>query len=86
VGINLDALQDGGQNTEMVLPNIRRFLLDRNVRWPNLVNGQGPQDYADAYGITEIPANVLIARDGTIARIDLVGKNLEPAIAGAVGQ
>jgi thiol-disulfide isomerase/thioredoxin len=85
VGINLDALPDQGRKLEMVLPNIRRFILDQNVRWPTLVNGQGDKDYAKAYGVTEIPANILIARDGTVAAIDLVPKNLEATIARAVG-
>jgi thiol-disulfide isomerase/thioredoxin len=86
VGINLDVAQAGGQKLETVLPNIRHFLLDHNVNWPTLTNGQGENDYASAYGVTEIPANVLIARDGTIAHIDLVQKNLEPVVARAVGK
>jgi peroxiredoxin len=86
VGINLDALQDGDQKLETVRPNIRRFLLDHNVDWPTLISGQGDKDYAKAYGVSELPANVLIARDGTIAHIDLVRKNLEPVIARTVGE
>jgi len=86
VGINLDVIQDGGQKLETVMPNVRHFLLDHNVGWPTLINGQGDKDYAKAYDVTELPANVLIARDGTIAHIDLVRKNLEPAIARAIGQ
>jgi peroxiredoxin len=86
VGINLDTLQDDGQKLETVMPNIRHFLLDHNVTWPTLVNGAGDKDYAKAYGITEIPANALVARDGTIVHIDLVAKNLEPMIARAIGQ
>jgi peroxiredoxin len=86
VGINLDALQDGGPKLETVMPNVRRFLLDHNVRWPTLINGSGEKDYAAAYGVTEIPANVLIGRDGVVAQIDLVQKNLEPVIARVVGR
>jgi thiol-disulfide isomerase/thioredoxin len=86
VGINLDALQDGGQKPETVRTNVRRLLLDHNVGWPTLISGQGDKDYAKAYGVTELPANVLIARDGTVAHIDLVRKNLEPAVARSVGQ
>ena len=85
VGINLDSLQDGGQKLETVMPNIRHFLLDHNVRWPTLINGLGEKDYAKEYGVTEIPANFLIARDGTVAHIDLVNRNLEPVIARVVG-
>ena len=86
VGINLDGLSDGGQKPESALPNIRHFLLDYNVRWPTLVNGQGDKDYAKAYGVTEIPANVLIGKRGTVVQIDLVPKNLETTIAKAVGE
>ncbi len=86
VGINLDVVQDGGPKLETVMPNIRRFLLDHNVRWPTLINGSGPKDYATAYGVTEIPANVLIGRDGVVAQIDLVQKNLESVIARVVGR
>ena len=81
VGINLDAQQDGGRKLETVLPNIRRFLLDRNVRWPTLVNGSGQRDYASAYGISDIPANVLIGRDGAVVQIDLSRRNLESVVS-----
>jgi len=86
VGINLDTLQDDGAKLETVMPNIRHFLLDHNVTWPTLINGPGDKDYAGAYGITEIPANVLVARDGTVADIDLVAKNLEATIARVIGE
>jgi thiol-disulfide isomerase/thioredoxin len=85
VGINLDTVQEDGQKLETVMPNIRHFLLDNNVTWPTLVNGSGDQDYAKAFGVTEIPANVLIGRDGTVTDIDLVRKNVESAVARAVG-
>ena len=65
LGINLDTVQNGGTSLETVMPNIRRFMLDHNIRWPNLINGVGAHDYAKAYGVTEIPSNVLIGRDGT---------------------
>ena len=76
MGINVDTLQNGGTKAESVMPGIRRFLLDHNVRWPNLVNGEGPHDYAAAYGVTEIPTNVLIGRDGLVIHVDLSHKNL----------
>ena len=46
----------------------------------------GDKDYAKAYGVTEVPANVLIDREGTVVQIDLVSKNLESMIARAVGR
>jgi thiol-disulfide isomerase/thioredoxin len=85
VGINVDTLQDDGPKLDTVMPNVRRFLLDYNVRWPTLINGSGDTDYAKAYGVTEIPANVLIGKDGAVAAIDLVSKNAEQVIRRALG-
>ena len=81
IGINLDTLQSGDPKLETVLPNVRHFLLDHNVRWPNLINGTGAQDYAKAFGVTEIPSNVLIGPDGTVIHVDLSRKNLSQVVA-----
>jgi thiol-disulfide isomerase/thioredoxin len=86
VGINLDTQEDGGQKLETVLPNIRRFLLDYNVPWPTLVNGAGDRDYAKAFGVSDIPANILIAGDGTVAQVDLSRKNMEAVISRLLGR
>ncbi len=86
LGINLDAEQDGGQRLDTVMPNIRRFLLDHNVTWSNLINGPGDRDHAGAYGVTQIPANVLIGRDGTVIHLDLTRSNLEAAVEKALGR
>jgi peroxiredoxin len=86
LGINLDSLQSGGKSPESVLPAVRQFLLDHNVRWPNLINGTGERDYARAYAVAEIPANVLIGRDGTVIHLDLARSNLEKVIARAVAR
>jgi peroxiredoxin len=85
VGINLDTASDAAAKLETVMPNVRRFLLDHNVRWPNLVNGTGAHDYAKAYGVAEIPSNILIGRDGTAIHLDLARKNLDAVVARAVG-
>jgi thiol-disulfide isomerase/thioredoxin len=86
VGINLDPLQDGGQKLETVLPNIRRFVIDYNVRWPTLVNGAGDRDHARAYGISDIPANVLVDREGKVVQVDLVRQNFESILTRAIGR
>jgi len=85
VGVNLDLLQGENPTLDTLMPNIRRFALDYNLRWPNVISQPGGEDIAGAYGVTEIPANVLIGRDGKIAAIDLPRNNLEPAIAKLVG-
>jgi len=84
LGINVDALQNDGPKLETVMPNIRRFLVDHNVRWPNLVNGAGAHDYARAYGVAEIPSNVLIGRDGNVVHLDLSRKNLDQVVARSI--
>lgn len=86
IGINLDSLQDGGKSAEAVRPAVRQFLMEYNVRWPNLINGTGDQDYARAFAVSEIPANVLIGRHGTVIHLDLARSNLEKVIARAVGR
>ena len=45
----------------------------------------GVHDYAKAYGVTEIPTNVLIGPDGTVIHLDLSRKNLAQVVARAVG-
>jgi thiol-disulfide isomerase/thioredoxin len=85
VGINLDVVPNGGPKLETVLPNIRRFLLDYNVPWPTLVNGSGDRDYAKAYGVADIPANVLIGRDGNVVQIDVSRRNLETVLTKHLG-
>ena len=86
VGVNLDLMQDEAPKLESLLPNIRRFVFDYNVRWPTLVNGPADGDVAKAYGVTEIPANVLIDRDGKVAAIDLTRKNFESTVAKLIGR
>jgi peroxiredoxin len=84
VGINLDAADDS-QKIETIMPSVRRFLIDHNVRWPILVSGSAGQDYTKAYGITDIPAKVLIDREGNVVQLDLVRKNLEPVLSKIIG-
>ena len=85
LGINLDPLQKENPKLETLMPNIKRFVIEHNVRWPNLVNGAGAQDYATAYGVAEVPTNVLIGREGTVIHLDLSRKNLDRVVARAVG-
>jgi hypothetical protein len=61
-------------------------LLDYNVPWPTLVNGSGDRDYAKAYGVADIPANVLIGRDGNVVQVDVSRRNLETALTRWLGQ
>jgi hypothetical protein len=86
IGINVDATDGTGQKPETALPNIRRFLLDFNITWPTIMSGSAAQDYAKAYGISDIPANVLIGPDGTVVQVDVSRRNLDPVISKLLGQ
>lgn len=86
VGVNLDLLQSEKPTLDALMPNIRRFALDYNLRWPNIVSRPGDGEIAAAYGVTDIPASVLIGRDGDIAAIDPPRKSLESTIAKLTGR
>ena len=86
VGVNLDTLQEEGAAIETYAPGVRRFALDYNLRWPVLINGDGEADHAKAYGVGEIPASVLIDKDGKVVGQDLVRKNLESTVSQLVGR
>lgn len=86
VGINVDPLSEPDVKPETMAAHIRHFVVDNNVRSPTLINGAGDQDFVRAYGVTEIPANVLVGKDGTVTQIDLVPTNLNQMIARAIGE
>lgn len=85
VGINLDTAMEEAPSMAALLPNIRRFVLDYNIPWPNLINGTGESDFAGAYAITDIPANVLIGRDGKVRQMDLDPSNIRRVLDQALG-
>ena len=86
VGIDVDSAQDGNPDPGPVVANVRRFLVEFNVPWPTLINGQGDQDWTRAYSIAEIPANVLIGRDGKVIHLDLAGPRLSEAVGEAIAK
>jgi thiol-disulfide isomerase/thioredoxin len=86
VGIDVDADQAGATDPKSVLASVRRFVVEYNIPWPTLINGQGDKDLTRAYSIAEIPANVLIGRDGKVIHLDLSGQKLDTAVSAAIAQ
>jgi glutathione peroxidase-family protein len=84
VGIDVDSIQDGETDPKTIAANARRFLVEFNIPWTTLINGRGDQDLTRSYTVTEIPANVLIGRDGKVIHLDLFGPKLDKAVAEAV--
>jgi hypothetical protein len=86
IAVNLDASQPGNDDPAKVLAAVRRYVLDANLTWPVLINGQGPTDYAAAYHVSEVPSSVLIGRDGTVQDLDLTRATMTKAISKALEQ
>ena len=86
VGIDVDTAQAGNDDPKSVISDVRRFLVEFNIPWTTLINGQGDRDVTRAYSVAEIPSNVLIGRDGKVIHLDLTGPKLEKAVGGAVAQ
>jgi peroxiredoxin len=86
VGINVDTLQDDAGTPAQVAADARRFLVEHNVRFTNLINGTGESDFATAYGVREIPASFLIDRDGRVCQVDLSPANIDKTIKQALGK
>lgn len=84
VGVNVDALDESIENAESVLPAVRRYLLDYNITWPNVLDVPGDTTIAGAYGVTDLPTSVLIGRDGVIRGLAMTGEQLERKVDEAV--
>lgn len=77
IAINVDAMQEGGTSDESITSQVRRYVLEKNLPWPVLLNHPGKEDYAGMFGVNEIPASVMIGKDGKVAHLDLHRDNLE---------
>lgn len=85
IGVNLDSMSEVNRPIAEVAPEVRRYVLEYNIPWPNIINTRGDGDISDAYGVTEIPANVLIDREGHISGLDLNQSNFSREIDKAMG-
>lgn len=77
LGVNLDTDADRSRL-------VRRFVVEFGIPWPNVLSGEGERDIAGRYAVPEIPANVLIGRDGTVSTFDLKGADLLRAVSQTV--
>lgn len=85
LGVSVDPRRQG-ESLDSARSAVRQFLIDYLVPWTAILNGQGDQDFATQYGVSEIPANFLIDQNGKIVRIDLHGRALERAVADLLGE
>jgi peroxiredoxin len=84
LGVNVDALRHGAGAMDDVLPQVRRYLIDHQASFPNIVCQPGDSDIPNAFGVEDIPANFLIDREGKIVGFELGDGNMVDAIKEAL--
>lgn len=84
LGVNVDALDEGVDDVAEVLPNIRRFLIDYNISWPNVLDTPADGNIAEAYGVIDLPTSILVGRDGAVRGLVLAGSEFERKVSEAV--
>lgn len=79
--VNLDTGPDRQQA-------VRRFLVEHGTPWPTLLATEpsDPMGAAATYGVKEIPATVLIDRDGRVSTFDLSRDDMLDAVRKALAQ
>lgn len=77
VGISLDLSRD----------QLEAFVKKNSIPWPQYFDGQaGESKLAQKYGVSVIPANFLVDREGNLIAKNLQGAELDQAIARALTQ
>lgn len=85
IGVNVDNAVQNIKDKGAVAQHVREFLLAMQTEWPSVMNGTGKTDFAKSYGVTDVPSNFLIDRDGKIIQVELNDLDLEKAIERAIG-
>jgi thiol-disulfide isomerase/thioredoxin len=79
VGINMDSAEELGAE------ELRQWIEDRGVPGEHLFDGDGWQsDLVRAFGVKEIPFNVVVGPDGEVLAINQHGKQLRKSVETAV--
>ena len=83
--INLDAKHPDDKVCKTALPTARHLLAKDGVTFVNLLDCQKAYEITTAGGVSDIPANFLVGRDGRIVAVEQRGDALERAIVRALG-
>ena len=86
VGVNLDAHHEDVPDAKAMLPSIRHVLVEQGVMWPNLLSDDAQEDLAQRFGVTTLPANFVIGRDGTVVGFEVHDRALEGLIEQALAR
>jgi peroxiredoxin len=84
LGVNFEEKHRDVKNAKTALPTARQVLVRHTASWINLLDCQRTENITKAYGVEEIPANVLIGRDGRIVAMEQSGDDLERAVVRAL--
>jgi hypothetical protein len=85
LGVNPDAKHSDVKDAKTALPTARQFLVRDGVTWIDLLDCQKTVSIPAACGVSDIPANFLIGRDGRMVAVEQSGDALERAIIRALG-
>jgi thiol-disulfide isomerase/thioredoxin len=76
---------DGGENTDTTIEDVHRFVKRERVDWPVLFDDTGTDNSAAlAYGVTALPAYVVIDQSGVI-RLSTRTRASKSDLTGAIG-
>lgn len=84
LGVSVDAMHEDVRESNHALNAVRRFLVRHGVTWTNLMSGEGPADFARAFGVEEVPVNFLVGREGKVIAVEQSGEALDRTIAEAI--
>lgn len=85
LGVNVDGLRQDAGSMDSVRSAVRRYVIAHQAAFPIVVCAPGDATVVQAYGVTDIPANFLIGRDGKLVQFELSDMNFVKGIEAALG-
>jgi hypothetical protein len=85
LGVNFEEKHRDVKDAKTSLQTARQVMARHGATWINLLDCQRAENITKAYGVEEIPANVLIGRDGRIVAVEQSGDDLERVVVRALG-
>lgn len=84
VGVNVDSMDEKAGDERTVRESVKKYLLQYNINWPNVLAKRGPGNAAEVYHVQEVPVAILIGRDGRVIHPDLFPETAREVILEAL--